>query len=470
MKRFRVAPGRWVCAIASLGLLGCAEKPVVDANQPVIKKSSADWNMLGYDIGSTYWNQGETKITRKNASKLEKAWEFDTGAGVTSTPVVSAGRVYVASTGIFALDLQSGAELWRNADLSGNSSLAQSGGVLYLNDAVGVIHALKVDDGTEIWHYETPDTPGAAGFASPIVVADKVIYALSTNEEIIAQTPDKLVARGFVGAVTKDGEFAWQKYTVEGDERGATIWSTPSVDETLGLVYGATGNNHGPPATTTSDAFVAVPLEGGDFAWTQQIFEGDTWSSATPGTPDNDFGANPIVFDYDGKKLVAGGNKGGDFWVLDREKGTVLKKVKLGPGSEFKGGIFVSGAWDGRHLLTVCNGATSTEPGSEVVEAGTSLEAVLYALDPLTLDTVWARQIVGPAFGPITVANGVGFYGKNTILQAFDTDTGDVLFEFPTEGTIATAPAISNGYVVFGSGMSWFQAVRGSKYYALKVP
>jgi polyvinyl alcohol dehydrogenase (cytochrome) len=434
--------------------------------------------MYGYDVGSTYFNQGETKLTKKNVGKLEKAWEFETGSKVTSTPVISAGKVYVltavptdgTTAGTYAIDLQSGEKLWQNPDVGGNSSMAMSDGVLYANDSYGVIRALKAKDGTEIWHYETPDAPGAAGFASPIPVADKIIYALSTNEEIIAATPDKLVAKGFVAALTKDGEFLWQKYTVEGDQRGATIWSTPSVDESLGLVYGATGNNHGPPATTTSDAFVAVPLEGGEFAWTQQIFEGDTWSQATPGTPDNDFGANPIVFDFDGKKLVAGGNKGGDFWVLDREKGTVLKKVNLGPGSAFKGGVFVSGAWDGKRLLVACNGATSTEPGSEAVEAGTALEAVLYALDPLTLETKWARQVVGPVFSPISVANGVGFFGKNSTLQAFDTETGEVLFEFPTEGTIATAPAISNGYVVFGSGMTWIQSKPGSKYYALKVP
>jgi len=72
--------------------------------------------------------------------------------------------------------------------------------------------------------------------------------------------------------------------------------------------------------------------------------------------------------------------------------------------------------------------------------------------------------------GPISVAGGVGFFGKNTTLQAFDTETGDVLFELATEGTICTAPAIADGYVVFGSGMSWPLAVAGTKYYALRVP
>lgn len=457
--------------IALVVTASACSSPTEKTAQAPIKKSSADWNMLGYDVGSTYWNSGETKITKKSAAKLEKAWEFDGGGQVTGTPVIAAGKVYVASQGLQSIDLVTGAVLWANADApASSSSLAISNGVLYMSDSNGVIRAFKSEDGSQIWEFTTPNADGAAGFASPIVTKDFVVYALSTNEEILNPEGGPTF-RGFVGALNKDGSMAWQRYTVTGDEHGATIWSTPSVDEALGLVYAATGNNHGAPAGTTSDAFVAVPLkDGGDFTWTRQIFEGDIWTSVDTGSPDSDFGANPIVFDAGGKKLVAGGNKGGDFWVLERDTGTLVQKRHLGPGTAFKGGVFVSGAWDGKRLLVVCNGATSTEPGSEVGEAAAGLEAVLYALDPLTLDIAWSRQVIGPVYSPITVANGVGFFGKDKTLQAFDTETGEVIHEFATEGTIATAPAISNGYVVFGSGMTWLQGTPGTKYYALKVP
>jgi outer membrane protein assembly factor BamB len=423
--------------------------------------------MLGYDLGSTYWNQGETKISVKTAPSLDKAWEFDTTAGVTATPVINAGKVYVQSGAIIAIKTQSGSELWRNSDIGGFASMAFSDGVLYVHDSPSVVHALKAEDGTEIWQLKTTDIAGAVGFSSPIVTKDYVLVGGSTLEEVAPAPAGGLPFRGFVDAINKkDGTLAWQKFTVEGDERGCTLWSTVAVDEALGTVYAATGNNHGPPAGPTSDAFLAIPLAtGGDYLWSQQILTGDVFTMGVS-SPDSDFGANPIVFDYNGKKLIAGGNKGGDFWVLNRETGEVLKKVNLGPGSSFKGGFFVSGAWDGKRLLAACNGATSTEPGSETGGA----PAVLYALDPETLDTVWARQVAGPVFGPISVANGVGLFGKSMTLQAFNTETGEVLKEFATEATIATAPAVSNGYVVFGSGMSWIGATNGTKYYALKVP
>jgi polyvinyl alcohol dehydrogenase (cytochrome) len=440
--------------------------------------------MLGYDLGSTYWNKGETKITKKTATKLDKAWDFDGQGSVTSTPVISGGKVYVVSQGVIAIDLVSGKQLWTNPDLTGSSSLALSDGVLYVNDSTATLRALRVKDGTEIWNYKPTDLPdGAWGFSSPIVTKDYVLYSASTNEEL-ALPEGGPAFKGFVAALHKDGKLAWTRPTVQGNEHGVTVWSTVSVDETLGIVYAATGNNHNAPAGTTSDAFLAIPLkDGGDFIWTKQIFENDDWWSAAGAAgnkaPDDDFGANPVVFDTGGKKLVAGGNKGGDFWVLDRAKGefltksdgTPVKPRNLGNATAFKGGVFTAVAWDGKRILTACNNTKSNAPGSDVIDGSPQYQpTVLYALDPLTLDILWERGLNGVVFGPITVANGVGFVGKDKTLQAFDTEKGDVLYEFQTEATIASAPAISNGYVVFGSGITWIGGVAGTKYYALKVP
>lgn len=386
---------------------------------------------------------------------------------MTGTPVIADGKVYLVSNGVIALDLATGSVMWQRAGLEGTSSLALSDGVLYFYDQASVVHALAASDGTELWRHATTDIAGSSGLSSPVVTKDYVIVGSANNEET-APPPTGPEFRGYVEAIRKDGTPGWKTFTVEDPARGVSVWSTVSVDEALGVVYASTGNNHGPPATDTSDAFLAMPLSGGaGFRWTRQILSDDLWMLGGSG-PDADFGANPVLFEVRGEKLVAGGNKGGDFWVLDRASGDVIGRVNLGSGSAFAGGVFVAVAWDGTHLLTVCNGATSTEPGSETGPMGRT--AVLYALDPLTLDTVWARQVAGPVYGRITVANGVGFFGKDTTLQAFDTSTGAVLAEFSTEGTIATAPAVSDGYVVFGSGLDYVGAMQGTKYYALRVP
>jgi polyvinyl alcohol dehydrogenase (cytochrome) len=429
---------------------------------------SADWTMLAYDLTSNYWNKAETKISTTSVKGLTKAWDFDTQAGVTSTPVIAGGKVYVATQqGSFAIDLASGKQLWTNPDIGSSSSFAFEGGKLYLDDSGGVIRAVDAADGHELWSYKPDDTWPIVGFSSAVLTKDYVLVGASGLEEVGSsiKVPGAVAAtRGYVLAVNKkDGKKAWQKYTVQAPNTGVGIWSTLSVDEAAGVVVAGTGNNYTGPAGDTADAFLAMKIDGtGDFLWKPQIFKNDVFPGG--GGPDNDFGANPVLFEAGGKKLAAGGNKGGDFWVVDRADGTILKTRHLGPGSSFKGGIFVNGAWDGKSLLVAANQAKSTGPGSE------GSAAALFSLDPLTLDVNWEREVGGSVWGPITVANGVGFFGKDKTLQAFDTATGEVLLEFPTEGSIATAPAISNGYVIFGSGMSWISATAGTKYYALKIP
>jgi outer membrane protein assembly factor BamB len=441
--------------------------------------SSIDWTSLGYDLGSTYWNRAETKISTSSAPNLAEAWQFDTKASASGSVVISGGHVYLTAFpldpadptkgGLIAIDLATGAELWRNLSWGGNSTLALDNGVLYMHDFPGFVRAFDVKDGTELWSVRADENPNTVGFSSPVVTKDLVLVGGSGLEEVALPAGMPATFRGFVLALNKDGTEAWKKYTVEPPSNGVGIWSTLSVDEAGSMVVAGTGNNYTGAASDTSDAFLALPLAtGGDFLWKTQILENDVFTSRqSNNNPDADFGANPILFDFDGKKLAAGGNKGGNVWVLDRTTGTEIKRRNIGPSSAFKGGVFNNGAWDGQSILVACNGATSTGQGSE--DAPAQNVATLFALDPLTLDIKWERQVNGPAYSPITVANGVGFFGKGTTLQAFDTTTGEVLMEFPTEGTIVSAAAISDGYVVFGSGMSWIGTAPGTKYYALKV-
>ncbi|HVU04156.1 MAG TPA: PQQ-binding-like beta-propeller repeat protein [Polyangiaceae bacterium] len=448
--------------------------------------SAADWKMRGFDVGNTYWNRAEKKVSVTSVRKLTKAWEVeastDGSASVNSTPVLVNGVAYLLSTsGLGAFDLATGAPRWMNPDVGGYASLAYEDHVIYAHDAKGVLHAVRDSDGTELWvnggvkGFVTDDSSTLVGFSSPIVTKDFVIVGGSSLEEVaVPQTGPAF--RGFVVAVKKDGTLGWKRYTVEGAERGATVWSTVSVDETLGRVIFGTGNNYGPPASATSDAFLAVPLAtGGDFEWPPvQILSGDIWDISASGgaiaSPDADIGASPILYEAGGRKLAAAGNKGGDFMIVDRTTGEMVAKRNLGPGSANRGGVYFNGAWDGAHLLAACNNATSTAPGSEAPRIDGQV-STLFALDPLTLDIVWERQLGDVVFSTITVANGVGFVGKNATLQAFDVRTGEVLFEYATEATISTSPAVSNGYVVFGSGMSWSGgSIAGDKYYALRLP
>jgi polyvinyl alcohol dehydrogenase (cytochrome) len=471
-KRLSAVNAGRALALTSLFLVACnsEEKPTGSTTGPGSVRA-VDWPMLGYDLGSTYFNKAETKISTANAGQMVKAWEFDTLSGCTGTPVISGGRVYVSANpgpspddqsvilgGVRAIELATGVEVWRNTEAGGVSSLALDQDVLYLHDGSGNIKAFDAANGHERWSYKTDDNPNIQGFSSPIVTKDLVMVGGSGLEEVALPAGTPATFRGFIVALHKDGSLAWKKYTVEPPATGVGIWSTLSADEAMGIVIAGTGNNYTGEPTDTSDAFVALPLaDGADFRWKAQILTGDVYvSRQSNGNPDGDFGANPILFEVNGRKLAAGGAKMGDVFVVDRMTGEIIKQRNVGTSSAFKGGIFNNGAWDGSSVLVACNAL-----------AGPS---TLFALDPLTLDIKWERPLNGPVYGPISVANGVGFVGDNNVLHVFDTATGDMLMEFQTEGTISTAPAISDGYVVFGSGMPWIQSINGTKYYALKVP
>ena len=172
---------------------GTGGPPTHDAGDPKAQPATAGWNMLGYDLGSNYWNKAETKISASSVAELAKVWEFDTKASVTATPVISGGRVYVSTApatpeagGLIAIDLASGGEVWRNPAAGGYSSLALDSGVLYMHDTRGWIRAFDVKDGQQLWELETH--AGATGFSSPIVTKDLVLVGGASGEESTVQT------------------------------------------------------------------------------------------------------------------------------------------------------------------------------------------------------------------------------------------------------------------------------------------
>src|SRR6185503_18640015 len=84
---------------------------------------SNQWTMLGHDLGSSYRNSSEDKITVENAGSLQEFWKFQAGGQVTGAPAVVDGVVYVNSAGgVHALDADTGAVLWEVLSIHASSS------------------------------------------------------------------------------------------------------------------------------------------------------------------------------------------------------------------------------------------------------------------------------------------------------------------------------------------------------------
>jgi outer membrane protein assembly factor BamB len=419
--------------------------------------AGASWPQLGYDERSWYFNPTETTISVDNAAMLTQKWSFTVAGYPAGGVTIAEGKVFVTSTGgVYGLDLETGAMLWARTEpaLASQSTPTYHDGHIYVHTYAmpgAQLFKLKASDGTTVWgDVKTYDHPGADGTSSPTIAAGKVMVGHSTPNEITPPPGNAQVeTRGGVHAFDiATGQSAWHYWTTELPQNGAMVWSTVTVDVAAGEVYASTGNNY-TVAGDRSDAIHAIDLATGMRKWHSQVRTGDTWTLGLNLGPDadTDFGANPIVAEIGGTRIVAAGDKGSDFWVLNRDTGqTLWRRENLTP-SNFPayGGILNNGAFDGTYFYVISNDPNASN-------------AVLFALDPAQMGANAWPPITVPqvTWGMPSVANGVLFAPMNEELLVLNAHTGQELNRFNTGGSIAAgAAAIAGGKVVVKSGLQY---------------
>lgn len=410
---------------------------------------------MGYDHGSTYFNKAETKITKDNVASLTVKFQADMGAAVYGAPLQVGDNVYVSGSGGLRGYDGMGKELWK-ASPGTSGSMAYSDGTLYVNTTGSKILALNAADGKPLWTKPYQTSP-ADGTSSPLVAGDLVIVGGSNGGQELGGGQ----FRGFLSAIDKKtGEMKWSTFTVPETAHGASIWSSPSADVEGGVAYAGTGNNYGQPATDSSDSIIAFDLTTGTIKWKAQRTVGDAFSLAGGG-PDADFGANPVLYEVmiGGvmTKVASAGDKGGTAHAVLRADGKELWKRSLGMGqADGSRGIFTNSTWTGKYMLFAIN------------EGG---PATMYALDGATGDIKWMRKLSAQVWGRTAVANGVGFAGVGTNLEAFDVETGMLIKSWPSKGgTIASTITVANGRVAFGEGLTWSSGKAGQTLTVLALP
>ena len=442
-----------------------AQTPTAEPATPVVAAKN-EWTMIGYDLASTFHNPAETKLTKENAASLEVAWTADMGTNIYGAPLQVDGKLYISVAATTpglerttAFDAASGMELWSTSAAGTTASMAYDDGRLYLHTVTGKLTVLDAATGTEV--YSVPSGPSTTdGSASPIVYGDKVFLG-GANMEFYSGN----MFRGFLHTLNKaDGSSDMLVYTVPENGTGVSIWATPSLDPASGLVVAATGNNHGPPATDTSDAILGFDMSSLEMRWKNQVLSGDTWSLTTPNAPDADFAANPILVEaeIDGvmTPMIAAGQKSGDIYGLKRDDGTLIWERNLCPQMNEYGttGVFLNTSWSGSSVLVACNHTPS---------------ATLYGIAPATGEILWMTALSGVVMGRISSANGVGFVGAGAEMVVFDSDSGEILKTFPAQNgtaTVAGTPSIVDGRVAYGEGMGWIGTKPGTALTVLALP
>lgn len=292
--------------------------------------------------------------------QLKWAWSLTPGKNETA-PLVHDGVMFVNSANtVEALDASNGTLLWRYVreippEYSGATNLTQRsiaiyGRLLYVPTADRHLVALDVASGKVVWDSEivSPAKAGAVLSGGPLVAHDVVVQGISMS----VGCPGGC---GVVGLDPQSGKILWRFNTVAQpghpgadswngtppDTRmGASVWTAPSYDPDLDLVFVGTGNTYDitrllkpdPPAPGQSnealytDSTLALRPQTGELVWYHQHFPREVWDL------DEAFERTLITLPIGGQphRLAVTIGKAGILDALDRADGRYAFSIDLG--------------------------------------------------------------------------------------------------------------------------------------------
>jgi polyvinyl alcohol dehydrogenase (cytochrome) len=485
------------------------------------------WNGWSTSVtNSRFQDARSAGLTAASVPSLKLKWAFNLGNTTTarSQPVVVGGRVYLSTPAgvVYSLDAATGCTHWSFAAGPARAAVAlgDADGVpaVFFPEQGGTVYAVNASSGALIWKNKPVDHFATMATATPRVYKGVIYQPYSSFEEVLAggAAYQCCTFRGSVVALdAATGRKIWQTFTIPDaatptrksptgtqlhGPSGAGVWGTPTIDEQLGVLYVATGDNYSDPPSTTSDAVIAMDLKTGAIVWSRQLTERDAFNVGCGGPqktncpeangPDFDFGQPPILVSLGGgKRALVIGQKSGMAHALDPDRnGAVLWQTRAGQGSALGGSQWGSAA-DGENVyVAISDFAAASKDPSAPVGAG------LYAINLKTGKVAWsARQSACTAeqkgcfaarSAAVTAIPGVVFSGSmDGHLRAHATATGAVIWdmdtarEFPTVnskpargGSMDVAgPAIVNGMLFVNSGYGQWGGMPGNVLLAFSV-
>ncbi len=254
---------------------------------------------------------------------------------------------------------------------------------------------------------------------------------------------------------------------------GGGIWSTPTVDVKRGLVYAATGNGYADPPQPGTDAVIAMDMKTGAVKWIRQLQPNDNWAMGCGPTnennpacpeklgPDYDFSASPMIATAGGRELLVLPQKSGIAWAIDPDRqGEVVWQYRFGQGSGL-GGQW-GGAIDGDvAYFGVADILTKTPGGMHAVNTATGKPLWNKPPQPKLCAGIPGAACSAGQGGALTAIPGAVLNGGlDGGLRAYARDTGEILWLFDTNrefetvnGLTAHGGAIDHGGPVVVDGM-----------------
>lgn len=346
-------------APAALGLVAAMSVATGAAAQstpsgPDFVNAAADpqnWILPAKSYTGNHYTQA-TQISPANVRNLHLAWKFtvdDTGPMEVS-PIVYNGTMYVttAHDHVYALDAATGKVKWSFTDsphvisFAANRGVALLDGNVYIGTLDGHLIALDAKTGQKVWDKVTVDdtansfyTMAPVPYHDPQTNQDMILIGVSDgdwggNGNIAAYNPqngnviwrwDTVPGPGEPGHDTWSGD-SWKR-------GGAATWSGVTIDTDTHTMYLNLGNPSPDFLGSVrqgdnlySDSMVALDISGAKpkLKWYHQFIAHDTHDWDPP--------MQPVLFtgkvNGQSRKLVATGDKAGNFWILDAGDGKLV--------------------------------------------------------------------------------------------------------------------------------------------------
>jgi alcohol dehydrogenase (cytochrome c) len=497
------------------------------------------------------------QINTESVATLKTAWVFQAGViGLIATPatyaleaapIVIDGVMFLSGWDgyVWALDATNGKVFWRYRHAipldvplccgNVNRGVAVADGKVFFATPNGHLVALDASTGKPVWQKVFVDVrAGESATMAPLIVKDKVIVGSSGAEYGV---------RGHIDAFDlRSGERLWRRYAVPKpgepgshtwktagawERGGGAAWITGSYDPELDLLYWNTANpapdfdgsvREGDNLYTNS--VLALDPDDGAIRWHYQFTPHDVW--------DYDGVNENILFDLDGRRLLAHFDKNGHLFILDRHSGELQRVVPFyentwGTIDERSGKVTVrlrptaegteicpgpAGAKEWPHasysprtqlLYTPVVDACGTFKlmrtefresmpywGGDASVAATQVRGgAVKAFDPSNGREVWSWRSQHPIVASLlSTAGGVLFVGEPTgEFNALDARTGKQLWQFRTGSGIHSNPvtysvngkqyvAVPTGWGGWMKGFSpeLYGATRGSALFVFSLP
>jgi alcohol dehydrogenase (cytochrome c) len=294
------------------------------------------------------------QINKSNIKRLVPVWSFSTSndMGDLSQPTVYNGVMYVVNGNwTFAIDLETGRQIWRtpvNFDrgalrVAGGGALMRGpatiyNGKLFRETLDAHVIALDLKTGKEIWRQKYADyKEGYKGVVAPMIANGVLIAGTGGGES---------TTRGFIDGYDPDtGKRLWRTWTIpapgeKGSETwphankpdawkygGGSTWQMGSYDPELDLVYMGVGNAepYNPVYRDGADSLytasvLAIRPQTGEIVWYYQYIPNDAYDFDSTAEPQ----LAEIPVNGQMRKVIINAHKNGFLYVIDRTNGKLI--------------------------------------------------------------------------------------------------------------------------------------------------